>query len=650
MKSSRIKIAKIAFVIASIHAVVGFLWIAYSDAFVLKMIDDVNVLTLIQTYKGWGYVFVTAILLYFLIYTLFKRHSDQLQKKQQEVEKSRQLFKTVLQQIPDAIYVKDLTGRYIYLNGATANLLGCSAKELLHKTDEQIPVFDNKQVKELMQIDKKVISSDTLDRRQEKLTVANGKEKLFETTKGALKTESGELFGLFGVTRDITKAKEYEKSLIQAKETFFNLAHYDTLTKLPNRVYLIDKLYQKVKRREGFALLLLDLDGFKVINDSYGHSFGDKLIYKISQLIAEIDQNCFVARMGGDEFAVIIDGAKEPECTHYIQKLYKYLNKAFTIDGVEIFITVSIGISICDGDEKNHEIVLQEADSAISNAKNIGKNTFSFFSSSFTEAAMFHTQIVTNLKKAIEGSQLTLYFQAQNDAKSGKVTGAEALIRWHDGSEYISPAIFIPIAEESGMIVELGKFVMQKGFAFAVQANKLGLLEDKVAINLSARELSHINFLHTLEAAIQNTRCDPSLIELEITESCILENPKQTIEILKVLRDRGFSIAIDDFGTGYSSLSYLKTLPVDKLKIDQSFIKNIVNEPKNQTIVKTIISLAKGLGITVLAEGVETKQELEFLITHKIDFVQGYLFSKPKPQEAFVKGVIDTKQTPPPSP
>lgn len=242
-----------------------------------------------------------------------------------------------------------------------------------------------------------------------------------------------------------------------------------------------------------------------------------------------------------------------------------------------------------------------------------------------------------NLKNAIKNKELSLYYQAQNNPYNGEVIGAEALIRWHDGNDFIPPLTFIPIAEDSGMIIDIGKFVMQTGFEFAKKVQEEGLFSGKVAINLSARELSHANFIQSLDAMIKISGCDPSFVELEITESCILKSPKDTIEILQILRAKGFSIAIDDFGTGYSSLSYLKTLPVDKLKIDQSFIKNILNEPKNQTIVTTIISLAKGLGIRVLAEGVETQEELRFLCDSGIGSVQGYLFSKPQSQEAFEK-------------
>jgi len=318
-----------------------------------------------------------------------------------------------------------------------------------------------------------------------------------------------------------------------------------------------------------------------------------------------------------------------------LQHLIQKLNDPFNIDLIDVYITASIGIAIYPQDGSNHEELLQKADAAMYNAKNIGKNTYSFYNTLFTEKALQRTTLSTQLKKAIQNNELELYFQPQVDVDTGNIIGAEALMRWMTPNGMIPPAVFIPIAEESGLILEVGKFALMQGCSTAVSLSNEEMLHGRIAINVSARQLAHLDFLATLDDVLNLTQCNPQYIELEITESSILENPEKMIALLSVIKSKGFNISIDDFGTGYSSLSYLKNLPIDKLKIDQSFIRNITHEHKNQTIVKTIISLAKGLGMSVLAEGVETEDEMLFLRNNGIDSIQGYYYHKPMKIDAF---------------
>lgn len=318
-----------------------------------------------------------------------------------------------------------------------------------------------------------------------------------------------------------------------------------------------------------------------------------------------------------------------------MQRLTDILNHPIHIEETDVYITASIGIAMYPSDADNPEELLQKADAAMYNAKDMGKNTYSFYNLELTEKALQHTTLSTQLKKALQNNELQLYFQPQVDSHSGKIIGAEALLRWPNGESSIPPSVFIPIAEESGLIIEVGEFVLQQGFQAAVTWSKERLLHGRIAINVSARQLTHIDFLMTLDRVIQETQCDPSLIELEITESSILENPEKIIALLWVIKGKGFNISIDDFGTGYSSLSYLKNLPIDKLKIDISFVRNVTHEPKNQSIVKTIIALAKGLNMEVLAEGVETEEEMLFLQDNGIDSIQGYYYYKPMPKNEF---------------
>jgi diguanylate cyclase (GGDEF)-like protein len=388
----------------------------------------------------------------------------------------------------------------------------------------------------------------------------------------------------------------------------------------------------KYAQKKPFSLILLGLDRFKVINDSYGHKFGDNLMICFVDLLQNIfDKDSFIARISGDEFAVILDSDNKEYIQVLMEELKEKFNTPFVVDKTDVYITASLGIAMYELSEKSLDNLLQQADSAMYNAKKMGKNTYSFYDEKFIQEALSHTKIATNLKKALQNNELELYYQSQNDPFTNKLVGLEALLRWKAQEGMISPSVFIPVAEDTGIIIDVGNLVLKQGCKAAALLYKEGVLNGKVAINISPKQLSHPTFLENLDNTIKETKCNPQWIELEVTESSLVENPLQAIELLQQIKNRGFFISIDDFGTGYSSLSYIKNLPIDKIKIDQSFIRNIKNDSKNQTIVKTIIALAKGLSVVVLAEGVETQDELDFLKAEKIDFIQGYYYTKPMP-------------------
>ncbi len=443
---------------------------------------------------------------------------------------------------------------------------------------------------------------------------------------------------IYASAQDITQRKNAENKTLEAKEHFDHMAHHDPLTNLPNRLSLIEKLELKTFDMEDhpFALFFLDLDSFKEVNDSFGHRFGDELLIRVTHLLQEIfPPDTFIVRTGGDEFVMLLSCQKDKDMINLtMTRLVDILNHPLHIEETDIYITASVGIAMYPNDAKTSEELLQKADAAMYNAKRMGKNTFSFYSSDLTQKAIKKTTITTNLKKALQNKDLILYYQPQVDTKSGKIIGAEALLRWPDHGGMIPPSLFIPIAEESGLILEVGEFVLQQGCKIATDWSHQGILPGRIAINVSARQLIHPNFVLSLEKILEDTQCNPAWIELEITESSILENPEKMILLLGTLKAKGFYISIDDFGTGYSSLSYLKNLPIDKLKIDISFVRNVTHEPKNQTIVQTIIALARGLRMSVIAEGVETKEELDFMCQNGVDSIQGYYYHKPMMREA----------------
>lgn len=550
---------------------------------------------------------------------------------QTRLEQQNSLLTSLINSSPDAIVIKGLDRRYIVFNQGASKFSGVTSSDAVGKTADEI--FPLQTAKIINTIDDNLLETNVFIEHEEQMLMPNGETYIYWVTKGLLKTESGEIFGIFGIYRDITTEKYHEKLITDEKERFDDMAHHDPLTGLPNRLSLIETLQAKSERTPivPFALMFLDLDGFKEINDSFGHRFGDQVLILFSKLLQDLfPKDTLIIRTGGDEFVLLIESDIDQHTIQMqMKRLIQTLNNPFTIDQIEVYITVSIGISLYPDDASNCEELLQKADAAMYKAKSFGRNTYNFYNDGLTQEVLERTTLASNLKKAISNRDLILYYQPQINLHSGKITGAEALIRWITEEGTTPPSLFIPLAEERGLIIELGDFVLEEGFRTAVEWMNKGLFNGRIAINISAKQLIHQTFLLRLEELLHKTGCNPAWIELEITESSILEYPEKIIALLGVIKSKGFKISIDDFGTGYSSLSYLKHLPVDKLKIDISFIRNITMEPKNQTIVKTIIALAKGLGMTTIAEGVESSDELEFLRTCGVDSIQGYYYYKP---------------------
>ena len=645
---------KNAFFISVIYFIAGILWIILSDSVVLILSGNTNEITTLQMYKGWFFVCITTVILFLLSYRFFYAiHSqyeeslEQIKKynktketlkqteeivKASEIEllKNDKILKTIINNSPDAIFAKDLNGKYIVFNEGASKMMHMNAQNILGNDDDAI--FAPQDAAKIKEEDKIVLDSLQTNTKEEFAVSKDGAERTFLTTKGPLLDRDNKAFGVFGISRDISAQKKYESYLLESKEKFYKLSHLDVVTCLPNRLNITEVLIAKCSESLPFCLIFIDLDNFGAINDSYGHRFGDKLLFEISKVLKEVfDSTAFIARMGGDEFGIILNSSDKEEITSIMRKLLDKFSNPFTIDFIDVYITASSGICIFPNNAKTMEELYQEADAAMYNAKKSGKNRFSFYHSQFKKDALSYTQIVTNLKQAIKNDELELHFQSQNSALSGEIIGVEALLRWKRQDKMIPPSTFIPLAEKSGLIIDIGNFVLKNGFETAKRWHDLGILKGRVAINISARQLIHLDFIKTLKTMLEESRCEAVWIELEITESSILENPKLTINLLLQLKALGFYLSMDDFGTGYSSLSYLKNLPIDKLKIDRSFISDIQNEPKNQTIVKTIIFLAKELGIYVLAEGAETQEEVDFLLENKIDSIQGYYYSEPIP-------------------
>jgi len=439
------------------------------------------------------------------------------------------------------------------------------------------------------------------------------------------------------IASDISLSLEVDKRKVIEKD-LEHQAYHDSLTGLPNRALLLDRIDQAIrhaKRNKSLlAVLFLDLDNFKQINDSFGHSVGDSVLISISGLLKSALRDMdTIARLGGDEFTILLsEFDKEEEINEITAKLFDTLRQPLLIKGGELFVTTSIGISVFPNDGNNPEILLRNADAAMYRAKEKGRNGFEFYTEDMTERALEKVHMITNLNRALEHEEFEVYYQPQYDIHRKQLIGLEALIRWHHPERgLICPDEFLYAAEESGLIVSMDRWLMSQGMQQMKLWNDEGIALGRLSLNLTMQQIDQPDFLEFLMQQMQENDCDGKSLRFEITEGQLMKNPERTIESLNRISALGIKISVDDFGTGHSSLAYLKRLPVDALKIDKEFIRGIPVDEDDVSIVKSIVALAKSMRLDVLAEGVETDEQLDFLNKEGCSLIQGYLFSHPKP-------------------
>jgi len=543
----------------------------------------------------------------------------------------RELLDAFLEHIPDNVFFKDRDSRFVRISRAMANYFGLDdPSQAVGKVDSDM--FSSEHAAQALADEQEIIRTGQAKvGLEEKETWPDGREGWVLTSKIPLKNRRGEIIGTMGISHNITDRK-------QAELRIRYMALHDTLTGLPNRVLLEDRLAQAIapaaRNQKSVAVLMLDLDRFKNVNDSFGHYAGDRLLEEVSVRIqATLRDSDIVARLGGDEFVIVMPFVNSTLDIEIVaQKVLAALGEQFQIDGHSLHISGSIGISMFPTDGESPGTLLQFADAAMYQAKEKGRGVYCFFAPELTEATRRRQKLENDLHQACARGEFVVYYQPLISTELGSITGVEALLRWfHPEEGLISPAEFIPQLEELGLIVEVGEWVLRTACMQNVAWQKEGLQPVRVAVNLSAQQFYRGDIVATVERVLRETGMEPEWLELELTEGLTLDDSESTIKIMHDLKRIGVSLSLDDFGTGWSSLAYLRKFPLDRLKIDRSFMRDITSESAAEAVVRSIISLASNLGLGCVAEGVETHQQRDYLQKQMCHEMQGFLYSPAVP-------------------
>lgn len=563
---------------------------------------------------------------------------------EEQLREESALLKSIINTVPHRIFWKDLNSRYLGANKLFAKDANVKHEDaLIGLYDSDMPWID--QADAYREDDQEVMRTGMSKLEfEESQTHDDGSVIWVSTSKVPLVNENGEIFGVLGTYHDITAKKEHEKMLASHRDALQHQATHDMLTGLPNRTLFLDRLNQSIyKANRHFskvAVIFVDMDRFKEINDSFGHALGDEAIKEVAKRIAgAVRRSDTVARFGGDEFVMILDDIKDSMAiVDILGKIMKSMNAPMEIGRHTLYVTLSMGVSLYPEDTILATDLLKNADAAMYKAKDSGRNTYEFYTEDMTAKVYKRITLEADMRRAIENEEYMIYFQPQINALTDMIVGMETLLRWeHKTLGFVPPDEFIPVAEDTGLIIPLGKWILEACMKQVVKWHSRGIKPGILSINLSMVQLQRPGFVSELITMLEETKCKAQWIEMEVTEGQVMKNPEQTIQTLEEISQLGIKIAIDDFGTGYSSLSYLKRFPIDRLKIDRSFIKDIPDDEEDIAITKAIIALAKSLNIEVIAEGVETQAQKDFLVENGCRYIQGYLYSKPVPLEEFEK-------------
>lgn len=576
------------------------------------------------------------------------RHAVERKTIEEALIQEKQHAQVMLNCIGEAVVCTDISGNITFLNLVAEDMSGWSWQEAAGRPMAETLRIVDATSRETIANPMAIATANRSVRLPSNCILIrhDGVEIPIEDSGSSIYHREGQAAGAVIVFHDVSAVRAMSLELTYS-------AQHDFLTGLPNRLLVNDRIHQAItlapRHKKQVAVVFLDLDGFKHINDSLGHPIGDKLLQSIARrLVNCVRASDTVSRQGGDEFVVLLSEADQWEdIAVATRRMLHAVAEVHSVEQHDLHVTASIGVSVFPDDGLDAETLIKNADTAMYQAKKNGRQSCQFFKPEMNARAVERQSIEESLRRALERKEFVLHYQPKVNLRTGAITGAEALIRWtHPARGLVSPEQFIPIAEDCGLILPIGHWALREACQQARAWVDAGLPSTTVAVNVSSMELQQENFLAGLFSILDETCLDPRFLELELTESVLMEHSEAAASILQTLREKGVQVAVDDFGTGYSSLSYLRKFPVDALKIDRSFVSHIGTAGDNASIVTAVISMARSLKLRVVAEGVETVEELEFLQTHQCDEGQGYYFGRPVPPEQFAallqRGLLET--------
>jgi len=630
---SKVSSAKTAiFRIAALFSLLVAVWVFIQSGIPFALVLELKIerVTWLQTLSGWLFVIASGWLLYLLVHRTLTAISS--------AEEDLKLRDRAIESSVSAICITDNLASdnpIVYVNPAFERITGYSSQEVLGRNARLLQGSD------LAQPELISIRAALHDERPCRVVLRNyrkdGSMYWNELNIAPVRNDAGTVTHYIGVHSDITDAKTHQDELTRQ-------ANHDSLTGLPNRNLLWDRIDRACVRTQRYgdcaAVAFLDLDNFKVVNDSLGHSLGDHLLRAVAaRLESSLRAMDTVARLGGDEFVLVLSDHKSAQSVSgELRRIVESFSQPFTVDGRDVFITASVGVALYPQDAKDPESLMKSAELAMYRAKESGRNAYQLYTAEMQTSVTERLALESKLRRALERGEFSLHYQPQVDLRTNRIFGCEALIRWNDAElGMIAPGKFIPLAEETGLIVPIGEWVVRTACLQTKAWQNAGLPTVTVAVNISARQFREKNLLQAVAKILAETGLDPAQLELEVTESVIMHDAQHVIAALQAFRDMGVKLSVDDFGTGYSSLSYLKRFPVDRLKIDQSFVRDITTDADDAAIAQAVITLGHTMNLRVIAEGVETPEQLAFLRRNQCDEMQGYLFGKPMPAHEFGK-------------
>ncbi|WKY47869.1 EAL domain-containing protein [Eubacteriaceae bacterium ES3] len=650
---NRLKPSREALWMATIYLLIGGLWILLSDKMVASIFRDPETLKVVQLYKGWFYVLATAVV-FFCIFKktldLYTRSVDQsidgyealaqaheeLMAMNDDLRIEKELSNQFFMEAASIIVIFDKDETITHFNPVAEKVFGFKRNEVIGKMGYEI-LKSTEPVKKMREMFDEILDTENNRDNELEMLCKDGSYKTILWNNNPLHDKDGNITGLVSIGTDITERRQMEERLE-------HIAYYDTFLEIPNRTYLNMAVEDAIRMEKKFAVINLDLDNFRHINESMGHAVGDQFISTVTEVLKGLKRNQdLLARISVDQFAFLYFFDEEEYLLNWLDSVMARIRCPWNLNGQKIFVTCSMGIAVYPKDGETVTMLMQNSDIALYIRKEHGKDGYTFFAAEMYERTLSMIEMGHELKTAVENEEFILYYQPQFELSTGRLLGVEALIRWnHPEKGFISPGEFIPLSEKTGHIVPISEWVLKEAITQKRAWDQKGFPALKIAVNLSGYTFTESSVFDRLCQILDEMDVKPDEIEIEITETAVMMELEAAKEALAKLKERGLTIAMDDFGTGYSSLNYLQILPIDVLKIDQTFIRNIRSQ-KEETIYKTLVELAHAIGIRVVAEGVETLEQQEFLMQNNCDIGQGYFLGRPvsaqEVEEQFLKEV-----------